>query len=955
MRTSPPEVVIFAVSAGSRDAMRVRAHVANWVQSELMQPSYWIWPQALSAAQPLDGVRVDAAGETSVNLLAELGAEAWARVRLVIVQLCPTDGSGDEALAQFGRKLRDFLKERVFPANVPVDSLNVIVPATDVVGIPDAVLATGDVENVILAPEERVSPGHPNVMVRYEENFLAHAAVGVASLASLWVGMDTGPFDEGRAESGDGAATPVVARAFVRVVRGERLSQRVAEAALDSGDEAWRLPRSAATSVVPAVDPPGTVQQTVDETGKVDHGVFLYGDKPEHHPPDVGKHGFVQLLRSLWEFLKALILRWPSQLLADAKRKLEDAVTRKFYGVEGSVQFRLDPTADEHPIDPNLGSIFDHLRAAQRVLGQRARAVAPTPQAWVELRQLCIGLADGGPMPAEVTLPMQGSSREVVTDPKLLAPNSELPRFELAPDVCGLHPLLDRFRGVVLAPCDPVETARMHESLVRAAAEIREQAEQIQQVAQTRVQEAQTARAQAAQLGAGTPEGIQFEQQAQAAQRESESAQRQADELRERAGLVDQWRVELETWVEPRLPTLMWQVGERVGGQLQLAVEDLNWAQQVVANDPVLDLGHVEKARRRTRRWWVFLFVLLILGSVIGAVFTGLVWLPLAGLILLLLGMTASFLPYHRAKYQFERRLQLLIAEREFACDLLLHSAAEVTRLTEIYRQFVQWAEILGYVVHAPWGSDPWVPPEPDTTPLPEDLPPATTYGSGVVGADQLAALANQAARELQQQGWLGDVYHQIVDSSMATLVRTEGRPADEKVTPDEDSPLTPNGARDFLLDDLRRHRPQGEARRSAFGKISSFCSGVSPESAFETVVTGDGERHDVRAFLTAIQPKGNEEELFDQLLWTPGARLAHANRVERTLVWAPEALRGTETGRASVRFVPASITDSGAHLLELVRVDLSRRLAANEFLLFEPRQAVETHREQMLKPRDLG
>lgn len=941
---SDTRTLTIVVAAPSESGHGVRQVVSDWARAEMIRGLYWVNPQE-SATGEVEAQRLEAEGPSSVTLPEDIGRIAWERCTLLVVQPLSPDDRGDPAVVQFADRFSQFLERSVLVMGTPMMRINLLVPSTDLVpeSVDPAVLIDGWEQTIVASPEERASPDHPNVLVLGDRNLVSHAAIALCSSGGLWVGMDdTSPLLDFVAESGSGDAAPRVVRSFVRSVRGGEVTPAVAEYALSQQDGRWRVP-AAAEPLGATSEPEAVIEDTVRVLDRIDQGALVYAAPPALVVVQKTKVGFSVIWADFKEFWR-IQLRRITDIPARITAAAEDRITRKMFGPDGaqvfgfgtpSFQDRSAQLVELREEDGDTGLILGQAKTAERalqVLGRAARPEAARAQAWLELRQVCLGMVDGGALPVEVPKPVAGNVRQVITEPEKVVPDSEAPRFEVPGDVIAADDLLKPYRGLVLPPCDPLLTARLDRDLDLVRTKYDERAQQEATQAQAKEGEAAAAREQAAQATASGQDPAVFTSVAARADGEAQEARGREGRARQWAERLHEVEDDLVAWAQPRLPTLMWRVGETIGSQLDDATNDQEAALAAIHDAPGLDVDGIERARKRLARSLVLWFLLAAVGGGLLFGLAGVTLAPVLAVVVFLVMAFGSFARYSRTKSMCEAQFAAAVADQINAMNRLAHAAREVSRLAVLYKLYVEWSEILGYQAHAPWTPDE---ESMSTTPIYEvdrkALPPALVVGSSEAAEDAVATVGASAARSVQQQGWLTSSYQGNRNFAMERLAQREGRAADD-LDPDRDADTSPTGARPYFLDELRAHRPQKAAFREAYKDIAEYCSTLSPDLLFKQVEVEAGVAEDITDFLAGLVPQsGAQLPGFPVELLSSDAQVRMVYEHPEPLVWAPMGIGDGTT----VRHRPVPTTRSGQYLLQTVRIDIGRPLDPKDLAMF--------------------
>lgn len=919
------------------------AVLGNWAQSELIRLSYFVSTQE-GLERGVSAMRLGPDGPAAVTLPADFGSTRWGACNFVLVQPVSPRAPGEPTQAAFARDFADFLQRTVLPDNTTLTKVNLVVPTSDVSDVDPGLLLSGWDLTLVASPEERASTDHPNVLVEHDRNLVGHTCLATTSVAGLWVGMGPDPLTHLVGESGSGEARPRVVRTFVRAVRGGDVTRTLADRVMKPVDGQWRVPASESRQYASAPDPGRLIERAVSELGAIDHGALEYGAPPRQLVPQKTKVGFAAIWASIVEFF-GLLLRRVSDIPGRIVASAEARITARMFGAEGAHEFGFDvrdardqraKLVELDPADEPDASVLGQAELADKALaalGRTDRVEVARAQAWNELRQLCLGLVDGGVLPSGIQLDGPTAVQEVITIPSAVVPSSDLPRFRVPDELVGPQKLSQRYWGMELRPCDPLQAALLDRDLELAREGFLARAREESELAARKEQEVAGRQAElAAAADEQSRSSLRFLiEKAEAEAKQRRSSAQNSDDWAERIAIRQR---ELNAWAEPRLQTLMWRVGEHIGANLDTATIDLRSALAGVSRPVVLDVDEIERARRSVLRT-LLLAVFLVGGASIafGVGIGPLVPALAVGLLVLLVVTATAFTRYTRRKSAAEWRYLTATAQLLNDLSKTSHAAAEVSRLSTLYQLYVEWAEILGYHAHAPWTVDGETanrPPaeEVDVSTLPDSL----LVGSSDVDAEGLEQLSVRAAREVQAEGWLGDMFRNATEFSMSRLAQQEGR-AVADLDPDRDAPGAPNGAREFLLRDLRARAPQRSAYHETYQQIGSICAEEAPDKLFKDVQVKGG-RAEVASFFEELIPDDPRDipgMLVDLFSWDAQQKRAHLKL--EPLVWAPNGVGPRE----GIRHRPAAVTRSGHYVLEVVRIDVARPVSPEELTIFAP------------------
>jgi hypothetical protein len=267
------------------------------------------------------------------------------------------------------------------------------------------------------------------------------------------------------------------------------------------------------------------------------------------------------------------------------------------------------------------------------------------------------------------------------------------------------------------------------------------------------------------------------------------------------------------------------------------------------------------------------------------------------------------FYPY--AKRQFRAanaRLTTLDADLR-ARFVAEHEAAELLRLSAAYKEFIDWAAIIGSVLHRPAGK---LPETRHADPAKLDLPDAVRIGITETDLPQRRRLAAIVGRRHYRRGWASGLLVELTAMSMATLKFEKGL-AENDPNPE---PEVDWQARKRLLDDLMSGKAEIFGRR-----IRDDVHRCTWHLPLREVFSGLEAPHEQEPedFLTAIisPPPAGLRESFSWPLWHPG----RGPTEDQTYIWAPPSIAAPDFA-AETRLLTA---DGGpTSLIWTARLDVS-------------------------------
>lgn len=908
------------ITDGSDEAHALMERMAVWAAAGLVDMSWWIDGRSLGptdiggVSTPLNAAgllrieadRIGSDGRRSVPFLQSLGENPYDVYRVVMVHMLPLGSSGDVGVARHARNFLEQLRPNLSTSST-IAQVNLLIPVTGTESVDTQILQPGWRANVLVSPEDEVSDRHTSIGVAHPGNFISHAAVHVATVGGMWSGMDSGPFDRS-VESADGEPDPITIRAFVRVVRSLGVVDEIAVAAIsEAGATGWDLPSDPKSGDQPlqAVNPGAVIEVALESAAELDGGMLRFNAAERIAAPAPAPIGILKALTLIFRYFWAALARLPEAAVGRLRQAVtelaEDRATEFAFGDDSLFVARLDgKLADrDAPSSPLLNGVTDEATRILTLLGSRT-TVGPTPGLWQALRRFCFGIADGSELPSELPVAAVGSRRQLITRPDLLVADPDNDFFELAPYVV-LGTGLSQWSGIRITTCDTYLARRLEADLVDAAGRI--------------------------ELAAGsnpTNDDRQIKEQ------------------------LDNELSRLRNWISPRSTTFLWQLGERISGQLTKAVNVMTTAQPiVVAGWSGIDFTEPANRLRRMHRSW--LITVLVAISVIVAL-----WLwdrlrpyaPVGTPVTLIAAFVIAFIVfrrYIRAIFQWEARAQQTIANYKQAKLDLDASSQETVRLGVMYQQFVEWAEIIGWILHHPWA--PYVGEEREEETLAPEAAQAIQMAQARPREDHIQRLGTRARRDLMHIGWLGARYEAAAQQAAAETAIALGLTNDQQPNADVDTPLQPNGARSGLLDSLRTKRPQERARDQAVGAVATFCASLLPAEVFHDVgLVEGGAQGDVSVddFLALVPPTGGAQP-FDARLWNAEDLVDGAAAVSSTSIWmwgAPPVAAGVY----DMAFASPTTDERGSYIARSIRLDHSARRPTSSYTVFaETSAAVES------------
>jgi hypothetical protein len=305
-----------------------------------------------------------------------------------------------------------------FQVDGPPTCTLAIAPATVQQRIPPGIFRA-NWEGLVVAPEDRATPGAANTLVDNDAGLTAHAAHALVTIAGLWLtpaGNKPDLIEQLRgAPAGALPVTVRVVRCFSRSVELGYVADHVAASALHSNG-GW--PRPDAERFDRARDSQTLLVSLAQNYLNKHANVLLTRPFEEIHEDAPQALTLVEALRMLADRLIALIERRPFELAEEAIAALHDkaaAYVERIAGPESGIRVRRWNELPER--ERGLPQLRRRIDVSLTVADGRVS------ETWSDLRTLVLGLVDGSQLPEGVGADAlrRGSRRLVVCDPALLA------------------------------------------------------------------------------------------------------------------------------------------------------------------------------------------------------------------------------------------------------------------------------------------------------------------------------------------------------------------------------------------------------------------------------------------------------------------------------------------------------------------------------------------------------
>jgi hypothetical protein len=708
----------------------VRAAIEGWTAAGLLRRSVWLDQQALDTLPAhLMGMQVhlvDRDGSRPSELREVFGDEPYRVVRVLAVRQVRADGVPDDLtdrLWAFAERLADAV------GDASLVRLNVVVPGQAPVTAKGLLEPGWDV-NVVVSPEDRPREGAVDHGFDGPEEFDAHTALAATTVGALWDRTRCGPFDEQQGQATGKRGAIAVVRSAARVLDARGLPAGIVVLVL--GDGATSLARFLPGELQRVADDEALINEMFETFLPVENKILFYHDR---RPPVLPTPRILRMtLRMLPRFWAQLTRLKVEQVTRAGFARLDAEAEEWLQRFMGGAFFRPSP---EEMID-----CADDAPASLRPNPLLPRTAPPYEFVWPALRQLCFGLVDGGALPAKIRERTQGLQPRV-GDPRWVAPSPD--------DGFALPAAVRQLLEEAGQPGHGVR-AGDHNSTDRLAGRL------------------ELARA----FVAGRVTGDEAQQAADLAAIDDCSQE------------LSRWRLDRK-WERSLVGRLAGHLSEEIRTAreaLQRRKRDYE-QENKDRNAILLKLDQVHD-----QMWW---FLSLVLGLVavsvgwlslsVGSRLALAFWLPL----FLAVGVGGWVLWLAARAAALETSLLEVEARRRSTVAAVKEWPSEAVRLASLYWILLDWGEIVGWLLHRPFG-----PQELTVTPeagAEAPRPEAFRLGASEVSEERVHDLAKLAVKDAFTDGWVGRLYAAVIEATFPDLGEVGVRDAEND--PDK-SPAPP-------------------------------------------------------------------------------------------------------------------------------------------------------------------
>ena len=692
--------IIIAPQTETSEAVLER--LVSWSASGLVVPFSWWWSEPSGEASELEVLRL-ADGEIERRSLSDaLGDDAHPDdIALIAIYPAVRGESFDVGFVEHVDDRLETAKLVLTPGSArPMMPAMVVIPGELGHPLPGGLFRSRWVPNLYVAPEDRDDPHAPNRLPDHDEDFPGHAAHAVATLADLW----TWPLVPG--ETVLSKLSPHQATAQSAPVTVVRCFTRGVDYGHLPGHLAANLFQPAGPWPNPALKHFDRVRDSVPLT------TYLVANFMEKHQEALGLSKFtafvvppprqlslLQGLRELFTQIGKFLRNAPVEIVVDTVNGIHDSFAAAVERTSKQDEWRIKRRRGFGPID-DIGELRERMDRPFQV------ADGPVEAAWTELRTMSFGFIDGGELPDKIDRERldKGEKRLVVTDPNRIVPDP----VRRPPENAAL-PAVSR-------ACDPLNLDPRFATLAATLATEDEQAK-----------------------GSSTEN-------------------------------IDP--IEREEWSDGLTATVLWQVGAAIATSLEKAdaqgapLNEERAAKERAA--AATAAKQAEKAARIERRVAIAVFVIMTLLVLVAWYFA---WAKLEigplvaanmgslALWVLAMGILAKWVIGRRERTWLERLRREVAALN--AAYFRAQRWGDKHRLRKRYEEYLDWAEIIGWMAHHPWIGEPRrrvnVLSSADQSTLPAAFSVAIARTR-----EQLDTLTSQARVRVFHPRWLNGLYTSV-------------------------------------------------------------------------------------------------------------------------------------------------------------------------------------------------
>jgi len=603
--------------------------------------------------------------------------------------------------------------------------------------------------NLLISPEDWA--GQPNFLPRdlqdseYED--LAFAAATV--ITSSWNWIEGSVHDSFVSQAMTTTNVVRMARVVLRIIDAGDLAVRVTSAALDQ-TETWPIPNG-------CMFHPNSATFIEEESRVIasDRDINFVFNEFEPMPDQSGgkpisiREAVLLFFRMLISAMLGNAAKWIENIKQKSTHFIEDTIGGLTFGEDSEVLVRLGGKPRPDDIAATSSQIIGIVSSLPHL---RPISPQPSPQTWRTLMAKSLGVFDGGESTViENSAP--GTSKYVVSDRNFVAPD----------------PLSDESRLTISREQLSTIDLDLNDDLVIRNVDVR---------------------------GVGTLRGI-INPDTEA----SPEAERHLSP--ERSALIEK----VDEFVASREKSLTWKLAVRLNGECNRALttwleaeSELNGLQERV-NKEIAEVDRLSKKNRK-RQLITAIALLLLLAASVALFFVAAFVIALIGLLVFFSSVASAafaFVKTAREQVRREKRLKAAMSLPEYLMKLRTHCHQEYVRLTALYEQFLDWADVIGVVLHHPYGDSSvqlGAQPYEASSDVTSFVP-----GSPDMNGDAIQGEKQRLRRNIVRRGWLNNIAQQYESEWVPRFGQQLGYSLDEVPRPTSDATIESVFDKTLLLD----------------------------------------------------------------------------------------------------------------------------------------------------------
>lgn len=242
--------------------------------------------------------------------------------------------------------------------------------------------------------------------------------------------------------------------------------------------------------------------------------------------------------------------------------------------------------------------------------------------------------------------------------------------------------------------------------------------------------------------------------------------------------------------------TLVWRIGKRLHEEVNTALSAWLDSERLLLGleeSMTKEIEEFEKSAKKIKKRQiitaVILFLLIGAMSLLFILATALLALIALGfLVTFLVSSVASFIKLAREQVRHENRIRAAMSLPEYLTQMRVHCHHEYVRLTSLYEQYLDWAEIVGSVIYQPFGGNRIS----DSAEPYETISDVTCFvvGTPDMNNEAIVGEKQKLRRNLVKRGWLTSLVLQMEQSWKPRYARISGQQVDDVQRPGADAAI---------------------------------------------------------------------------------------------------------------------------------------------------------------------